>query len=317
MIKYLNRFYLVVITGIFASLLACDDILEEDIATDSVVLLAPVDSMVTDSFSITFWWEELEGASDYLLQVVSPSFESPFQLLVDTVIATNKFTYTFAPGNYQWRVKGQNFGFGTDFSSRTFVIDSSGNLSSQPLKLIAPENGFITNDTIIKFSWESIPIAEEYLFEIITPPAFFQITTETSIEVTFDKADAREEWRVTAFNENSITRSDIFEFTIDVTSPEKPSPVNPENEAIFNSLPIGLTWNSPADDRDRDSLFVYVGDQNTLLNGFPVATTNTTFTFSSNDPDPLDIGIYFWAVKTVDRAGNVSDFSEMRKFELQ
>ena len=66
---YISCFFL------FAFLItSCTDFVEKDISKKTVAILAPPDGYVTYSVTLTFWWQEIDGAENYSLQVVRPDF---------------------------------------------------------------------------------------------------------------------------------------------------------------------------------------------------------------------------------------------------
>jgi len=95
---------------LFACLVsACSDVLPEDLADEKIVLLAPANGLVTTTQTHTFWWEINDDADAYLLQIVSPSFDSIVELIEEVEI-TEGLTYetVLGEGNYQWTVLGVN-----------------------------------------------------------------------------------------------------------------------------------------------------------------------------------------------------------------
>src|SRR5258705_9410550 len=113
---------------IFFGFISCEDFIEKDISGKHVSILAPADGYISNSLTITFWWNELEGAEQYKLQIVKPNFAAIQDIIADTTLTDTRFTTTFAPGTYQWRIKAMNNGGDSDYSTRTFTVDSSGNL---------------------------------------------------------------------------------------------------------------------------------------------------------------------------------------------
>lgn len=87
---------------------SCDDLIVEDLADKDIVLVSPVDSTETEQTNITFLWEELEGVDSYLLQVAEPSFENATNIVLDTLLDVNSFSFDFSPGEYEWRLRGEN-----------------------------------------------------------------------------------------------------------------------------------------------------------------------------------------------------------------
>lgn len=101
---------------------SCDDIFETDISDDMVVLRTPSEGYATSSQSITFWWDSLEGADEYELQVVSPDMATANVLVIDTVIVKTQFAMTLTTGQYEWCVKGMNNGYETALACRSLEI---------------------------------------------------------------------------------------------------------------------------------------------------------------------------------------------------
>lgn len=110
---------------IILSCLSCTDIFETDISGSSVELLAPVDSLTTKSNSQVFWWNYLNGALWYELQVVSPSFSAVSSLNMDTLIEKNNFQLTLQPGVYHWRVRALNGSSTTGYTENVLNISDT------------------------------------------------------------------------------------------------------------------------------------------------------------------------------------------------
>ena len=58
------------ITLIVLTLIGCEDIFEADLSGEVVVIIAPKDGLQTEIQPNTFWWEAVEGAEGYNLQIV-------------------------------------------------------------------------------------------------------------------------------------------------------------------------------------------------------------------------------------------------------
>jgi len=106
----------------------CSIIFEEDLSMEIVQVNMPIDRTVSQDSSQLFWWEMLEGAIGYNLQIVAGSFFEPLYLLVDTNITGDKFLFDLLPGAYEWRIKGWNNYSETDYSNSILtIIDSTTN----------------------------------------------------------------------------------------------------------------------------------------------------------------------------------------------
>jgi hypothetical protein len=94
---------------VLTGLLACDTAFETDLAGKKVILLAPANNLSTTDRTHTFYWEQLQGAAEYRLQVVSPRFDSIVKLIADTTISFDRFKLTnLDAASYQWRVQALN-----------------------------------------------------------------------------------------------------------------------------------------------------------------------------------------------------------------
>ena len=136
---------------------ACQkDIIVKDIENETVTALSPPDGYNTPNNSITFWWETIDGAEKYNIQIVSPSFSNIQQLITDSSVTTDKFTKVLTPGTYQWRVRATNNGGNTAWTTRTLTIDTSSNLTYSAVILLSPIDSFYTNATSTALSWSPV-----------------------------------------------------------------------------------------------------------------------------------------------------------------
>jgi hypothetical protein len=311
----MNNWKRILLGGLLAFVvISCDDIIEKDISDQTVILRIPGDSVVIKSNVVSFWWEESRDNVDYLLQVVSPSFDQAAVLWVDTLMRGNTFTYEFAPGQYQWRVRPQNSAYEGRFATRTFTVDTTSDLSKLTVRLLSPTNDLYTNKTTILFEWSDIRPASEYLFQIHSPlPEYNRVLTDHSLELHFEKQDAEYTWSVTAMNTSSMTKSIVNRFIIDVTPPLAPAPLYPETGFTFETWPVYLTWERVSADVAFDSLFVYKDDGLSLFfKAKVVANPEMAFTSAMLPP-----GVYYWTVRCYDRAGNESSTFTRRNFSVQ
>jgi hypothetical protein len=79
---------------VLALSVGCDDIFEKDIESRELILLSPADSVRTEVSTTTFWWEPVNGATSYELQVASPNFITIIKPVLDTLVGNNKFTFS-------------------------------------------------------------------------------------------------------------------------------------------------------------------------------------------------------------------------------
>ena len=102
--------------------LGCRDVFEKDISEKEVGLLAPADSVETIHRTLTFVWEERDGATGYRLVIVSPSFERTELYMLDTLVADYCYTCTLEPGEYAWAVRPENSAYEGEYTRRVFTV---------------------------------------------------------------------------------------------------------------------------------------------------------------------------------------------------
>ena len=109
----------------FVSLLfTCEEIIEvEDISNNAVTILAPTDTAVLNITDVNFSWLAVEDAEQYKLQVATPNFEMANQIVLDTTITTTNFSEVLEFGSYKWRVRAENSGYETVYTSQSFTIE--------------------------------------------------------------------------------------------------------------------------------------------------------------------------------------------------
>ncbi len=119
------RFYSLVVTLVFLlTFISCDEIFEEDISEDSIVVYSPKDNIVINDTVVTFYWDPMDYADQYNLQVVSPSFDSMKYLAIDSIVEVNSISFSLTDGDYEWRVKAENGYYETDYFYNTFSVEA-------------------------------------------------------------------------------------------------------------------------------------------------------------------------------------------------
>lgn len=298
---------------------ACDAIIEPSISKKSVQAEAPADLYQSTNYTINFWWDEVDNALSYHLQVVTPSFSSPGSLVLDTIVKKNTFSFTLNPGNYQWRVLAQNGSSQTNYTApRSFTVVPS-SIAQQAVTLGAPANNTVTNQVKTTFQWGSIYGATKYLLEIDTNNFINESSLVYSQEVpgqqvvfTFPK-DQTYQWRVRAENDTVKSQwSAIDLVTYDHTPPVGVTLMSPADGST-SPLPVTLQWGA-ATSAVAYKLYVYKSDGTTLYNqNFPMMLTTTSYSFNLGTSGNK----IFWTVAAVDAAGNESQAPTERSFVLQ
>lgn len=307
---------LVAILGIFSS---CDAIIEPSISKKTIQPEAPSDQYQSTSYTVNFWWDEVDHALSYHLQVVTSSFTSPGSLILDTIVNKNTFAFNFNPGNYQWRVLALNGSSQTPYSApRDFSVVAT-SIKQQTVKLTSPANNLVTNQSKVLFQWSSLYGATKYQLQIDTNNfidenalIYNQAIPGQQYNFTFPK-DQVYQWRVRAQNDTAQAQwSTVNIITYDHIPPAAVT-LNSPADASTLPLPVSLQWGSVTG-AVKYKLYVYKSDGTTLYSqNFPMVLTTGNYSFNlGNSGDKL-----YWTVTALDAAGNESAAATQRSFILQ
>lgn len=300
----------------------CKDIIEEDIEEETVVLLAPANGLQTVVVSHTFWWEPVDGADNYNLQIVTPSFSNLESLVADTNLSNVQFQYTLNPGNYEWAVRAYNSASSTDFTVFVLTIDSTPDLSAQQVVLNSPSNNTATGDSTITFRWYELYNAEDYRLEIHTPDWDGQSVINPQIidgtEYTVYLDENFYTWGVQAQNATSSSPYTTRDLIVDRTAPNTPVLLSPDDDEVINdstltNSTITFQWKRGANSGSAiyDSLYLYADEALTILE-YSEYLSDTIFSYEMDAA-----GDYFWFVRSIDAADNYSAYSSTFKFTYE
>jgi hypothetical protein len=299
-------------------LIACDDFFEDDLSQANITILAPANNAVNPSYVQTFWWDFIDEATQYQLQVVKPNFDSILILLVDTLVTTNKFQVSLSPGIYEWRIRGLNGSSSTKYFTRKLQVIQSG-ITGQNILTTLPINALETKLSNVLFSWQFLFGASTYRLQIDSLNfvnennlVLNSAIKQTSINYNFIN-DGVYKWRVRAETDTSFSNwSTVNTITIDRLAPNVVSLLSPINNETI-PVPFSFSW-SPVTDAFTYKLYVYKSDSISLLNGtYPLFVNSTSSLFTTNSAE----GVLFWQVSAIDKAGNESEKSMKRKINIQ
>lgn len=310
--------YLVIITSLLLVLNSCKEVFETDLTGKHISLSAPADSTTSLISSVHFFWNELEGAARYRLQIASPSFINLTEMITDTLVNVTQCNFVLAPGEYQWRIRGETGSTFSEYSVRTLFIDSTLDLSSQQILLQQPSVGYITNQTSVVFSWSPLYNASEYSFQLREEDwsgalAIPEIITSDHLITLEDIPEGTFTWGVRGESALSNTQYSTRSLTTDYTAPDVPT-LDTFGGSTFPLTAFTLEWTRPEDNGTalKDSLYIYSDVQLTQV-VLGVSTNTPSYTGSLETT-----GIYYWRVKCYDAAGNIGEFSSpSRSFNMQ
>ena len=113
-----------VVFGLLISLIACDDIVEvEDISSDVVSISAPTQGAVLNNTTLLFSWQVLEDAESYHIQIATPTFNEALQIVTDSTVVNASYSITLDADTYEWRVRGENSGYQTIYTTQSFTLE--------------------------------------------------------------------------------------------------------------------------------------------------------------------------------------------------
>ncbi len=307
---------------------ACSDIVVPDIEDEAVALVAPIDSLTTTRQTHNFVWDEVDDATSYQIQIVTPSFAGIVNFVLDSMTTATSYEVTLQEGEYEWRVLAVNEAYTSSKDSaevrRIFVrSDANVDLSNQVITLLSPNNSLVSNDSIIDFSWNTLTGADKYILQIgdvgFNSFNLIEELVTSSSSFTFED-DGEYQWRVRAESDLSQTFTPwaTRQISLDRTPPAAPDLEFPTSGASILAADQSpdLFWISDSDVL-QDTLFVYHnGQRDSLVFKAPASLEYNLEDsgFDFNQPLPED---YFWQVISVDPAGNVSDSSELRLIFIQ
>jgi hypothetical protein len=154
-------------------IMSCDDIIEQDISDKTLLLRAPTDGYQTNMGDLTFWWNEVEGASKYRLTIASPYVDTADVIVLDTVIASTSFKTSIPAGEMQWCVKALNGYYETAYACHTLVTDSvvvdETDISAEKIVLQSPSDKYSTTETDQILWWQKLDGATKYHLIIASP----------------------------------------------------------------------------------------------------------------------------------------------------
>jgi hypothetical protein len=302
--------FVILLSGILAS---CKDIFEENIEDDTVVVKTPMDNTISPTYNQLFWWEELDGASQYHLVIVHPSFNNVQRILLDTLITSTKIYKSLNPGAYQWKIRGENGSYKSNYQLYDLTIQSS-SLNNQNVTRIAPITNKFFKTSTVSFSWESLYGATKYLIQVdhsnanYATPVLFDSTE--NLEYNFELPEEGDYiWRVRAKNdagENTQWTTSWYTGYY-FTPPDAPALKTPSDNSD-ESLSVYFSW-YPVSNASSYSLYIFqAGNSEPEI----IQVNGTAFTKTFTEKTT-----YRWAVTCTDKAGNESDLSTERDFIIE
>jgi len=261
--------------------------------------MSPADKSTIIDKKVTFWWNFLDGATKYNLQVVSPSFANPTKLIYDQWLTSNSMVVDLEAGNYEWRVKAANSVYQTGFTQSTFSIYSN-DLSKQKTTLLSPLYGQQINKSLVKLSWAKINSNASYQLLIKKDSwesgSIVQDMKTDKIENEVSLSDGDYYWGVKAIDpvNNSETEYSIRKFEVAIKvdlSGTKVSLLSPTDKSTIVDKKITLWWNQVTGAEKYNLQIVSPSFAN------PTKLIYDQWIATNSFVTELDAGNYEWRVK--------------------
>lgn len=314
--KKINRVSIIAIALI---LFSCDDVLEKDITNDMIEIISPKDYEEIESNVVTFKWNSLSDADKYRIQI----FKTDKTKILDSLISKTNLKYPMLKGEYQWRVRGENFAYQSSYSLQAdFSVIESTDLGKQQIILKNPIDNSYTKNSTVTCTWDVLTMADSYVFELLNVTnGETSVIPETSItNPTFVinntnlSAEAKYKWKVKGVNGTSETLFSSNTFSVDRTNPNQPSNTLPiQNASFTTNQTINFSWSILADVGAIQSTITYTIEFANDVNFTTIIQKNDVST-ASFDKAFTAIGSYYWRIKATDLAGNASIYSTPFKF---
>jgi hypothetical protein len=290
------------------------------------ILRTPTDGFATIDNTPSFTWSSIKPGTIFQLEIANAAdtnFSNPLTVPAScnsTTLTTCTLTAQLPLGRYIWRVNIN----GVDAASYwTFIVSPA--MPAAPV-LLFPAVGGMINDSTPILSWASSisTLGTPYTYELqvdnvnsFNSPEYAQAgIATTSQTVTNVLPNGMYYWRVRTVNTYgapgvwSATRT----FTIDTVAPAIPTLKTPVNNAVLvDNTPI-LNWVASSGatryriDISRNNAFTDL-----VISGAQVSTVSYTVP----NAYALTDGVYYWRVRALDAAGNISGPSLTLMFSIQ
>ena len=289
-----------------------------DIMEPSVVsLISPVDGDYSNDVGIDFIWhkatDNLSGIAYYTLQY---DIDSGFINPVDTIICDTTVSLELNESRYYWRVCATDNAGNVNSWSEVWWFEIDTTLPEVPL-LISPEDSAYIDSINVLFKWSNVSKSSpvHYVFEIDTIQMFntSYVDTLDTTAIALALQEARHYWHVKAFDGagNESDFSSIRTLVVDTTSPAVIALVSPDSEAMLNDSLVTFIWHEGNDNLSGIQYYVLQYDNNAEFT-LPKEIRVTDTFYSTVLPDTT----YYWRVKSFDRSGNESNWSQVWWFEI-
>jgi hypothetical protein len=316
---------LLLLFGIAISAVSCEKIIAEDITAETPVLILPAENDTVSQNPVHFKWQELEGASKYHLEVVSPSFAAISQFALDSVVTGTDFYFNLDSNEYELKLTALNGGYESQVLGpcKFWVgVQPSGGTGNNVV-LDSPTDQAYVDTQLNTFSWTPITGATSYEFSLRQGNSFSTglvldaqngISTSTYIIPSGLLTEGEYTWGVKAYFGATETPFTVNSLLVDDTDPNTANLVSPNDLSLDFAGIITFSWTNGSDvgtiQSPVTSTLEIATDQ-----GFGAITEVVNVVGTTADVN-LPAGIYYWRVTNSDEAGNTAAASSSYQLTL-
>lgn len=307
-------------------LTGCNDLIEKNITENIPELILPTINDTIIQNPVQFKWKELDGAKSYHIEIVTPSFSNPDAFVVDSIVPLTSISFPLDTNLYEVRITALNAGYTSKPSAiHKFVVGVSPSFTGN-VQLSLPANASYFNLTNFEgfFDWESVVNLKNFTFQLYQGSNFSGTlvanknqleTSQYYLENGIILSEGTYCWGVKAFKiDNSETDFSKRIFYIDTTRPLLPMLSSPANGVFVNKGDVNFSWQSIPDNGLIQSPVSYeieiASDVNFTLDLKKQTTSASTTLFN------LNVGTYYWRIRSVDAASNKSVYSSAVQFNV-
>lgn len=181
----------------------------------SVQLLTPLDEEIYNNRKVSLTWGKINGAQLYRIELLQDG-----EIYLQTSTENTQIELDFVSGTTRWKVRAENEGQYTPYSSRVLTIDVS---DPNVPELQSPEDNSTLRSTLVDFQWSREPIEGSQEFDslyiyhdvALKDLAYKERVDDESTQVTLER-DSTYYWNMKTFDMagNSSEVSETFLFSI-------------------------------------------------------------------------------------------------------
>jgi parallel beta-helix repeat protein len=300
----------------------------DTVAPGTALKLAPANGTKTNDNTPTFSWyvatDDSSGIRCYEIWVDNDlDFKSP-ECLENTAdnLTTSCTPTALADENYQWLVRAWDWAGNVGYFETAWTILIDTTPPSAPT-LVWPLDGENINDNTPNLDWTIVPensLPVLYRCHVSDNSAFpydnydSGWTSSDNFKIMSELKEGIWYWCVQAMDNagNTGNNSSSRSFRVDVTSPNKPTLVSPEDNTTKNTPSITFAWTRP-----EPNVIYQVQIDNEKSFASPYVHENSFITDNSYLYTFARVGTYYWRVRAEDNAGNWSNWSDNFKLTIK